>query len=132
VHGLTVTLFERLQRTLGLQPLLLDRQYRMNPAISGFPSHQFYGVCTVVYYIVGTLLVHFIWVSGNVASTFAVVVGPCSGVFASMQPHAPAYATRVICQLAAHTCQPITCTTSPRDGILPACCAVASQKLFVR
>jgi superfamily I DNA and/or RNA helicase len=45
VHGLTVTLFERLQKALGLEPLLLDMQYRMNPAISGFPSKRFYQVC---------------------------------------------------------------------------------------
>lgn len=38
-HGLTVTLFERLQRTLGMEPLLLDTQYRMNPAISAFPRY---------------------------------------------------------------------------------------------
>lgn len=36
-HQLSVTLFERLQRALGLEPLLLDTQYRMNPHISGFP-----------------------------------------------------------------------------------------------
>lgn len=36
-HGLRVTLFERLQRVLGLKHVLLDTQYRMNPAISAFP-----------------------------------------------------------------------------------------------
>lgn len=38
-HGLRVTLFERLALSLGLEPLLLDTQYRMNPAISAFPRY---------------------------------------------------------------------------------------------
>ncbi|CAD7698666.1 unnamed protein product [Ostreobium quekettii] len=38
---LDVTLFDRLQAQ-GLEPLLLDTQYRMHPAISEFPSHWFY------------------------------------------------------------------------------------------
>jgi superfamily I DNA and/or RNA helicase len=41
-RGLAVTLFERLS-SAGLQPLLLDTQYRMHPAISAFPSLLFYG-----------------------------------------------------------------------------------------
>lgn len=40
--GLGVSLFERLQ-TAGLQPQLLDLQYRMHPAIADFPSRSFYG-----------------------------------------------------------------------------------------
>jgi len=40
--GLGITLFERLQR-MGLQPLLLDTQYRMHPLICEFPSANFYG-----------------------------------------------------------------------------------------
>ncbi|WIA20873.1 hypothetical protein OEZ85_005221 [Tetradesmus obliquus] len=40
---LDVTLFDRLQKGVGLSPLLLDTQYRMNPAISCFPSRWFYG-----------------------------------------------------------------------------------------
>jgi len=39
--GLATSLFERLQRC-GLEPLLLDTQYRMHPAIAAFPSAQFY------------------------------------------------------------------------------------------
>jgi superfamily I DNA and/or RNA helicase len=38
-HQLTLTLFERLQNTLGLETMLLDTQYRMNPAISAFPRY---------------------------------------------------------------------------------------------
>lgn len=42
-YQLDVTLFERLNRQGGLLPLLLDTQYRMHPALSAFPSQQFYG-----------------------------------------------------------------------------------------
>jgi superfamily I DNA and/or RNA helicase len=38
-HQLTLTLFERLQNTLELETMLLDTQYRMNPAISAFPRY---------------------------------------------------------------------------------------------
>lgn len=37
VYKLETTLFERLQADAGLDTLLLDTQYRMNPAISRFP-----------------------------------------------------------------------------------------------
>ena len=40
--GLGVSLFERLER-LGLTPDLLDRQYRMHPALAEWPSKAFYG-----------------------------------------------------------------------------------------
>lgn len=40
--GLGVSLFERLER-LGLVPDLLDRQYRMHPALAEWPSKAFYG-----------------------------------------------------------------------------------------
>ena len=40
--GLDQTLFERLQRG-GLDPVLLDTQYRMHPALAAFPSARFYG-----------------------------------------------------------------------------------------
>ena len=40
--GLGVSLFERLER-LGVKPDLLDRQYRMHPWLSAFPSGAFYG-----------------------------------------------------------------------------------------
>ena len=40
--GLGVSLFERLER-LGLRPDLLDRQYRMHPALAEWPSKAFYG-----------------------------------------------------------------------------------------
>jgi len=40
--GLGVSLFERLQRG-GIEPFLLDTQYRMHPHISDFPSTAFYG-----------------------------------------------------------------------------------------
>lgn len=40
--GLGCSLFERLER-LGLKPDLLDRQYRMHPALAQFPSAAFYG-----------------------------------------------------------------------------------------
>ena len=40
--GLGVSLFERLER-LGLKPDLLDRQYRMHPALAEWPSKAFYG-----------------------------------------------------------------------------------------
>ena len=40
--GLRCSLFERLER-LGLRPDLLDRQYRMHPALAEFPSAAFYG-----------------------------------------------------------------------------------------
>eukprot|EP00850_Spirogloea_muscicola_P016907 SM000141S00851 [mRNA] locus=s141:57415:63431:- [translate_table: standard] len=39
--GLAVSLFERLQ-ACGIQPLLLNTQYRMHPAIAAFPSKAFY------------------------------------------------------------------------------------------
>ncbi|GAX73483.1 hypothetical protein CEUSTIGMA_g935.t1 [Chlamydomonas eustigma] len=39
--GLGISLFERLQK-MGLQPLLLDTQYRMHPQICEFPSAAFY------------------------------------------------------------------------------------------
>ena len=48
--GLGLSLFERLQ-TIGIEPLLLDTQYRMHPAIAQHPSKAFYmgriksGVC---------------------------------------------------------------------------------------
>ena len=40
--GLGVSLFERMER-LGVVPDLLDRQYRMHPALAEFPSARFYG-----------------------------------------------------------------------------------------
>jgi hypothetical protein len=40
-NGLDVSLFARLQNN-GLPGLILNTQYRMHPAISVFPSHQFY------------------------------------------------------------------------------------------
>ncbi len=40
--GLGVSLFERM-RAVGIQPELLDEQYRMHPDISSFPSRVFYG-----------------------------------------------------------------------------------------
>eukprot|EP00899_Mesostigma_viride_P015525 jgi/Mesvir1/23974/Mv10737-RA.1 len=40
--GLQHTLFERLQATVGIEPYLLDTQYRMHPDICAFPSRQFY------------------------------------------------------------------------------------------
>eukprot|EP00850_Spirogloea_muscicola_P010795 SM000064S19817 [mRNA] locus=s64:561445:567297:- [translate_table: standard] len=40
-NGLAVSLFERLQ-ACGIQPLLLNTQYRMHPAIAAFPSKAFY------------------------------------------------------------------------------------------
>ena len=40
--GWGVSLFERLER-LGLKPDLLDRQYRMHPALAEWPSKAFYG-----------------------------------------------------------------------------------------
>ncbi|KAL3136519.1 hypothetical protein ABBQ38_005768 [Trebouxia sp. C0009 RCD-2024] len=40
--GLQVTLFDRLQRS-GVEPLLLDTQYRMHPLIAHMPSKLFYG-----------------------------------------------------------------------------------------
>ena len=40
--GLGVSLFERMER-LGVAPDLLDRQYRMHPALAEFPSARFYG-----------------------------------------------------------------------------------------
>ena len=40
--GLSLSLFERLVNS-GVEPLLLDTQYRMHPAISQFPSDCFYG-----------------------------------------------------------------------------------------
>lgn len=40
--GLNISLFARMQR-LGLKSFLLDTQYRMHPAISEFPSMEFYG-----------------------------------------------------------------------------------------
>jgi len=40
--GLQQTLFERLMRG-GIEPFLLDTQYRMHPALSRFPSAAFYG-----------------------------------------------------------------------------------------
>lgn len=39
--GLSTSLFQRLV-TLGVEPLLLDTQYRMHPGISHFPSKTFY------------------------------------------------------------------------------------------
>ena len=39
--GLGLSLFERLQQA-GIQPMLLDTQYRMHPAIAEFPSAAFY------------------------------------------------------------------------------------------
>lgn len=41
------TLFDRLQQEVGLAPLLLDTQYRMNPAISKFPRSVF-SACIIV------------------------------------------------------------------------------------
>ena len=41
-HGLGVSLFVRLIAG-GLQPLLLNEQYRIHPKIMEFPSNQFYG-----------------------------------------------------------------------------------------
>lgn len=41
-EGLTLSLFERLVKA-GVEPCLLDTQYRMHPAISQFPSDCFYG-----------------------------------------------------------------------------------------
>ena len=40
--GLGMSLFERLVRHGGVQPELLNRQYRMHPSISQFPSRTFY------------------------------------------------------------------------------------------
>eukprot|EP00963_Diacronema_lutheri_P011733 scaffold1440_cov332-Pavlova_lutheri.AAC.33 len=40
--GLGETLFEKIQR-IGLEPHLLDTQYRMHSSIQAFPSMQFYG-----------------------------------------------------------------------------------------
>ena len=42
VMGFNVSLYERLIEQ-GCKPLLLNKQYRMHPAISKFPSAQFYG-----------------------------------------------------------------------------------------
>ena len=39
--GLRRSLFERLV-AMGIEPMLLDTQYRMHPAISDFPNHTFY------------------------------------------------------------------------------------------
>jgi len=39
--GMTISLFERLVKQ-GVQPHLLDIQYRMHPSISEFPSYKFY------------------------------------------------------------------------------------------
>ena len=39
--GMTISLFERLVKQ-GVQPHLLDVQYRMHPSISEFPSYKFY------------------------------------------------------------------------------------------
>merc|ERR1712050_605166 len=36
------SMFERMTN-LGVQPLLLDTQYRMHPALASFPSQQYYG-----------------------------------------------------------------------------------------
>lgn len=40
-YSLDVTLFDRISAS-GLEPLLLDTQYRMHPRIAHFPSHWFY------------------------------------------------------------------------------------------
>ncbi|CAM9505335.1 unnamed protein product [Discosporangium mesarthrocarpum] len=40
--GLGTSLFSRLMHT-GMEPILLNRQYRMHPAIADFSSRQFYG-----------------------------------------------------------------------------------------
>ena len=39
--GLRTSLFERLV-TLGIKPVQLTTQYRMHPALSKFPSQEFY------------------------------------------------------------------------------------------
>ena len=41
-EGLGTSLFERLQES-GVQPLLLDTQYRMHPSLAEFSSRRFYG-----------------------------------------------------------------------------------------
>ena len=40
--GMGISMYERIQNILGLQPLVLQEQYRMHPSICEFPSQAFY------------------------------------------------------------------------------------------